>query len=197
VIAIVDTGGANIASVRNALGRLGYASELTDDVARIQSASHVILPGVGAAGSAMARIRGKGLFSELRALCQPTLGICLGMQLLFSYSEEGDASCLDVISGKVVRLDSRANLPVPHMGWNRVSRAAEKASALLEGIPEGAHFYFVHGYVAPGGEHVAAEFEYGAKFPAVVSRANFFGVQFHPERSGECGAKLLRNFLSL
>ncbi len=195
MIAIVDTGGANIASVVHALARLGAAAEVTGDPARVLAASRAILPGVGAAPEAAARLAANGLGDAVRARTGPTLGICLGMQLFFEESEEGPARGLGLLPGLVSKL-SPAGLPVPHMGWNEVARSGGD-SALLDGIPDGAHFYFVHSYAAPSGAWVEAACDYGGAVPAVVRRGNFHGTQFHPERSGDAGARVLRNFLSL
>lgn len=197
MIAIVDTGGANIASVKNALARLNYESELTADPKKIEQATHVILPGVGAAGAAMERIHRNGLFQALKELKRPTLGICLGMQILFERSTEGDVQCLGIFDGTVQKLVPEVSLTVPHMGWNRVNSIESESSKLLFGIPQGTHFYFVHSYVAPRAATLRGVFEYGGSFPALVEKENFFGVQFHPERSGVWGERLLTNFLNL
>lgn len=193
-VAIVDSGGANLASVEDALSRLGVHGRLTADAAEISKADKVILPGVGSAADAMARLRINGLVSMLRTLKQPTLGICLGMQLLFDSSEEGPTECLGIMPGAVGKIRSEA--PIPHMGWNQLMTNG-KNSPLLRGMPAGSYFYFVHSYRGPWGDWVRGWCEYGEKIPAVVERDNFFGVQFHPERSGTAGARLLENFLSL
>lgn len=194
MIAIVDTGGANIASVVNALRRLERPAELTSDPEKIRKASHVILPGVGAARDAMNRVEAGELVECLRGLKQPTLGICLGMQLLFESSEEGDAKCLGILPGRVRKIETEAALPVPHMGWNSVEATA---CPLYAGLPPSSYFYFVHSFVAPEGEWVTGRFAYGKDFTASVGQGNFFGVQFHPERSSLAGHQLLRNFLCL
>jgi glutamine amidotransferase len=194
VIAIVDTGGANLASVVNALERLGAAAEVTGDPARVRAADAVILPGVGAAPEAAARLAAGGLGDAVRGLTVPVLGICLGMQLFFDDSEEGPARGLGLLPGTVGRMAPKG-LTVPHMGWNAVTRTKE--NPLLEGIDDGSHFYFVHSYAAPAGPWVDAACDYGGPVPAVVSKDNFLGVQFHPERSGAAGARVLKNFLSL
>lgn len=193
MIAIVDTGGANLASVLNALARLGARGEVTSDPARVRAAERAILPGVGAAPEAAARLSGE-LGAAVRGLKVPTLGICLGMQLFFDESEEGPARGLGLLPGAVRRL-APAGLPVPHMGWNAVSRRGA-GEPLLDGIDDGTHFYFVHSYAAPDGPWIRAACDYGGLVPAVVRKDNFVGVQFHPERSGEAGARVLRNFLS-
>jgi glutamine amidotransferase len=195
VIIIVDTGGANLASVVHALARLGAAAEVTGDPARVQAAARAILPGVGAAPEAAARLAANGLGDAVRARTGPTLGICLGMQLFFDESDEGPAHGLGLLPGRVSKL-APPGLPVPHMGWNAVTRSLG-APALLEGIPDGTHFYFVHSYAAPSGDWVEAACDYGGAVPAVVRWGNFHGAQFHPERSGEAGARVLKNFLAL
>lgn len=148
-VAIIDNGGANIASLRHALERLGASSVLTTDVAILRGAPRVLLPGVGAAADAMERLRAAGLVEAIRVLEQPVLGICLGMQLLFGRSEEGDTACLGIIDGRVGRFADAPDLPVPHMGWNRL--AALTPDPLLDGLRAGEHVYFVHSYRAPLG----------------------------------------------
>ncbi len=195
MIIIVATGGANIASVRNAFDRLGVRSQLSKDAAEISAAERVVLPGVGAAADSMRRLKAAGLTGVLKGLKCPTLGICLGMQLLFSDSEEGATPCLGILPGTVARLKGGPGLSIPHMGWNSVS--LRRASPLFKGVFEGEHFYFVHSYAAPAGPLVSAVSEHGSEFAAAVEKDNFFGVQFHPERSGAAGAGMLRNFLAL
>jgi glutamine amidotransferase len=195
MLAIVDSGGANIASVRFALERLGVASELTADSAVIRRAERVILPGVGSAPEGMKRLQAKGLVDCVRGLKQPVLGICLGMQLLFESSEEGDTPSLGLIPGRVALLPESPGITVPHMGWNTLD--VRHASSLLKGFGASARFYFVHSYAGPVNEFTLASCTHGAYFAAVVQRGNFYGVQFHPERSGPAGAQLLRNFLEL
>jgi glutamine amidotransferase len=192
-VAIVDGGGANIASLTFALERLGASGQLTVDPAVIRSASHVILPGVGAARSAMQRLQDTGLDTLIPGLTQPVLGICLGLQLLFERSDEGDTICLGILPGAVRRFDPAAGRPVPHMGWNQVRRV--RNSALLSGIPDNSYFYFVHSYAAEMVDSTVASTEYGWPFSAVVEAGNFLATQFHPERSGPLGARVLRNFL--
>jgi len=192
---IVDTGGANIASLQLAFERLGRSAELTADAGTIERGSHVILPGVGAAADAMARLEQSGLAAVIPRLTQPVLGICLGMQLLYEASEEGGTRCLGVIPGRVRRMTPAPGRPVPHMGWNRVAQA--RAHALLDGLEAGGYAYFVHSYRAPLGEDTLAACEYGEAFTAIASRGNFHGTQFHPERSASLGSRLLANFLEL
>lgn len=193
---IVDSGGANISSLRFALGRLGCAAPLTADADQIRAASHVFLPGVGAVDEAMMRLERSGLADLVRSLRQPVLGICLGMQLLFEASDEdGGRDCLGVIPGRVRRIPGGPDRPVPHMGWNLTSLAPD--CPLFAGLPGAAHFYYVHSYAAPPGEHTVAVADYGGEFTAVVACGNFHGAQFHPERSGPSGARVLANFLGL
>ncbi len=195
MLAIVDSGGANIASVRFALERLGVAGELTVDPAVIRSAERVILPGVGSAPEGMKRLRARGLVDCVRGLKQPVLGICLGMQLLFEASEEGNTPSLGLIPGRVALLPESPGVTVPHMGWNTLD--VRRASPLLKGVDATTRFYFVHSFAGPVNEFTLAGCTHGAIFAAAVRRGNFWGVQFHPERSGAAGARLLRNFLEM
>ena len=197
MIAIIDSGGANIASVRFALERLGVDSVLTADPAVISSAERVILPGVGAAPVAMAQLARAGLVECIRSLTQPVLGICLGMQLLFERSEEGDTPLLGLVGGTCGAFDPGMGLTVPHMGWNRLLPQGEGRHPLLSGVEDGAHVYFVHSYAAPISADTVASCSYGVDFTALVARGNFMGAQFHPERSGPVGARILGNFLAL
>ena len=194
-VVLVDAGGTNIGSVRYALQRLGVDAPLTSDPAAIRAAGKVILPGVGAAGPAMARLRTLGLVEVLRGLTQPVLGVCLGMQLLCARSEEGEVDCLGLIPAVVRRLQSAPGVRIPHMGWNRLQTCSEHP--LLDGIAADAQVYFVHSYAVPPGNYTLASAIHGSPFSAVVARGNFFGMQFHPERSSAVGARLLRNFLAL
>jgi len=192
-VAIIDSGGANIASLRAALARLGAESQVTSDPEVIQRAARVLLPGVGSAHNAMARLRGTGLDRLIPTLKQPLLGICLGMQILFDMSEEGPANGLAVIPGRVEKLQFAPGLPVPHMGWNQLQEM--KADPLLDGVTSLDYVYFVHGYAVPAGTWTVATTDYGSSFTAVARRDNFCGTQFHPERSGLVGARILANFL--
>jgi imidazole glycerol-phosphate synthase subunit HisH len=199
-VVVIDSGGANLASLLFALQRLGEQAEVSTDAMRIRAASHVLLPGVGAAHDAMARLRAKGLDAVIPTLVQPLLGICLGMQLLFDASEEaiGDAretAGLGVVPGKVLRMSAAPGQPVPHMGWNQLQPL--RADPLFDGIGAGAYMYFVHSYAAPVTPDTLAASDYGGTFTAAVKRGNFRGVQFHPERSATVGARLLANFIAL
>ena len=194
-VAIIDSGGANIASLELAMERLGVPAELTTDPEKLRAASHVILPGVGAAADCMSRLQRAGLVETIRELRQPVLGICVGMQLLFDSSEEGDVQCLGLLPGRVRRLPDRDNLPVPHMGWNQLEFNGK--TPLLTDIRPGDYVYFVHSYAAPVSELTLATTQYGDPFAAVVHRGNVYGAQFHPERSARIGAQLLRNFVQL
>ena len=194
-VVIVANGGANLASLQYALERLGVESCSSADAARISAASHVILPGVGAAGHAMQQLRRNGLDVVIRDLRQPVLGICLGMQLLYESSAEGATQCLGLIPGRAQRFAPAAGRPVPHMGWNSIGIVGE--SPLLTGIRAGDYAYFVHSYALPVGAATRATATYGEEFSACVASRNFYGTQFHPERSAALGARLLRNFLTL
>lgn len=194
-VAIIDGGGANIASLEFALQRLGAAGELTADPDVIRRAERVILPGVGAAADGMQKLRQSGLADLIPELKQPLLGICLGMQLLFDGSDEEDAECLGILRGRARRFTAGPDMPVPHMGWNRIKKQC--SAPLLEGIPDGAYFYFVHSFAVDVTKDTIATADYGRHFAAVVQNANFMGTQFHPERSGQYGARLLQNFLQM
>jgi imidazole glycerol-phosphate synthase subunit HisH len=192
---IIDSGGANLASLQFAFERLGARTHVSADVAQIRSAPRVVLPGVGSAGDAMGRLHKSGIAKLLPSLTQPVLGICLGMQLLFERSEEGDTDCLGILPDTVKRLQPAAGRPVPHMGWNQLSLVRE--DPLLDGIAANDYVYFVHSFAAPVSEVTLASAEYGSALSAIVRHANFWGTQFHPERSAATGARLLANFLRL
>ncbi len=194
-VAIIDSGGANIASLTFALERLGVHAVLTDDPGTIHDASHVILPGVGAAAASMERLREKQLHHLIPGLVQPVLGICLGMQLLAQSSAEGDAVCLGVLPAAARKMLGTPQNPVPHMGWSPIQVSA--SHALLEGIASGTYFYFVHSYALPPGNFTVATAMHDAELTAVLAQANFYATQFHPERSSAAGSVVLRNFLSL
>ena len=193
-LAVVDSGGANIASVMQALGHLGVEAAFTSEAEVIQRADRVILPGVGSAAAAMNKLRGTGLDQLIPHLRQPVLGICLGMQLLFERSTESDTRMLGIINSDVERLPDAQGLRIPHMGWNQVD--IRRPDPLLKGLEDG-WFYFVHSYAVPLGDWTLASSQHGETFSAVVQQDNFRGAQFHPERSAASGARLLKNFLEL
>jgi len=193
--AIIASGGANLASLCFALDRLGHEAPVTEDAALIRDASHVILPGVGAARDAMERLAKANLIDVIRDLRQPVLGICLGMQLLFTGSDEDDAACLDIIPGRAQRFDGGPELPVPQMGWNQLR--ARGACQLLSDVEDGAWAYFIHSFALPVGPYTRATTDYGSTFSSVVEQDNFFGTQFHPERSAGVGERILENFLRI
>lgn len=192
-VVIIDSGGANIASLRAALSRLGADSVVTSDHGVIQRASRVLLPGVGSAHDAMARLRMAGLDQLIPQLTQPLLGICLGMQILFERSDEGPANCLGVIPGSVGKLQSVRGRPVPHMGWNQMTQV--RPDPLLDGVSSLDYVYFVHSFAAPTSAATIAITDYGIALTSVARRDNFCGTQFHPERSGVVGSRILANFL--
>ena len=192
---IIDSGGANLASLQFAFERLGAKTEVSADATAIRSAPRVILPGVGSAGDAMARLRRNHVADLLPTLTQPVLGICLGMQLLFQSSEEGDTECLGILPTSVRRLQPKDGQPVPHMGWNQLELVHE--DPLLKGIASNDYVYFVHSFAAPVSDVTLASADYGAALSAIVRRGNFWGTQFHPERSARVGARVLANFLRL
>ena len=194
---IIPSCGSNLASLKFALERLGADVPLTEDPERIRAASHVILPGVGAAAPGMERLAAAGLVDLIPTLTQPVLGICLGMQLLFASSEEDETRCLGVIDAQVRRFPASPDHPVPQMGWNELTPVGE--SALLDGVPAGTYAYFVHSYYcAPANpDDVLATVDYGIPFTAAVQREHIYGVQFHPEKSQRTGLQILTNFLAI
>ena len=194
-VAVIKLGIGNTASVMFALERLGAKAELTSDPARIAEAERIILPGVGAAAHAMRLLSAGGLVATLRAFTRPLLGICLGQQVLFERSEEGDATGLGILSGAVTALPSSQALPAPHMGWSALH--VEQQHPLVEGVRSGDYVYFVHSYACPIARETLATAEYGRALSAIVAKDNTYGCQFHPERSGAIGARILRNFLAL
>ena len=195
---IVDTGCANLSSVKFAIERLGFTATITDDIEQIKAADKVIFPGVGSAKHAMANITEKGLIDTLQSLTQPVLGFCLGMQLMTKSSPEGgtdkEIDCLGMIPTTISPLNARGNR-LPHMGWNTLTSVANHP--VLKGINAGDYFYFVHSFAAPISEYTLASCEYGSEFSAVIGKDNFIGCQFHPERSSELGSKIIQNFLEL
>ena len=194
-VAVVDAGGANLGSVCYALERLGVRPRVVDDAAGLAGADRVILPGVGAAPEAMRRLRAQGLVEPLRQLGTPLLGICLGMQLLYERSAEGEVECLGLLPGVVRHLTPALGIRVPHMGWNRLR--VRRADRLLDGFEDGDYAYFVHSYAAPPTDDCIASSDHGREFAAIVRRGNVIGAQFHPERSSASGERLLRNFLEI
>ncbi|MFM5820453.1 imidazole glycerol phosphate synthase subunit HisH [Aeromonas sanarellii] len=202
-LVIIDTGCANLASVRMAFERLGVQPQVSSKAVDIEQADKLILPGVGTAVAAMKNLNERGLVPLIRAAKQPLLGFCLGMQMLAQASEEsmntadqgcGEIDCLGIVPGKI-RLMEVGNLRLPHMGWNQITH--DETHPLLKGIRSGSYFYFVHSYALEVTEATLATCDYGRPFTAIVGRDNFFGAQFHPERSGAAGARLLQNFLEL
>ncbi|KGJ96456.1 imidazole glycerol phosphate synthase subunit HisH [Colwellia psychrerythraea] len=202
---IVDTGCANLASVKFAVERLGYQVTVSDDVELIQQADKVILPGVGSAKHAMANIKAKNLVTVLQNLTQPVLGFCLGMQLMTESSTEGkqtsteggnseDVYCLKLIPTKVEPLKAHENR-LPHMGWNTLTHVSNHP--IFNDIAVGDYFYFVHSFAAPVSKYTIASCEYGSTFSAAIAKDNFIGCQFHPERSSTLGSKIILNFLEL
>ncbi len=195
MITVIELGCANTASVLFALDRLGAEAKLSSDQAEIAGAKKVVLPGVGAAGFAMSRIHELGLFDTIRSLKVPLLGVCLGQQLLFDGSDEGDVQCLGLIPGRVTKMEATADMVVPHMGWNQLD--VTKADPLTTGVNNGDFAYFVHSYVCPVNDWTLATSTYGAPFAAMVRKDNVWGCQFHPERSQSVGANILKNFVEL
>jgi glutamine amidotransferase len=191
-VAIIKYNAGNIRSVDHALKRLNVAAEITDDPAVIKSAQKVIFPGVGEAETTMNYLRERGLDKLIAGLKQPVLGICLGQQLMCSWSEERNTTCIGIFDQPVRLFPNR--LKVPHMGWNSLNQLRGK---LFDETLKGAYVYFVHSYYVPVCEDTAAESEYMFPFSAAMQKANFFATQFHPEKSGDPGEKILSNFLKL
>ena len=197
MISVVDSGVANLASVMAALERLNVKAEVTSDAELIGQSSHVIIPGVGAASPAMALLENKKLVTVLQKLTQPILGICLGMQLLYERSEEGEGTeCLGVIPGAIEHMTASKDTPVPHMGWNNLL-IKDQNHPLMKNVPQNSFVYFVHSFAAPVSSSTLVTTAYGSEFTSVVTYKNFFGCQFHPERSGPVGSLILKNFLDM
>ena len=193
-IAIIDYGASNLQSVANALTSIGKSFEIINDPKKLIDFDKVILPGVGAAGSAMKKLKESGFADVLPKLKIPILGVCLGLQLFADSSEEDDTKCLSIIPGKVKKFQTE--LKVPHMGWNQVELVKE--SPLTAEIPNDTFFYFVHSYyLETRDEFVVGKTAYEINFPAIIQIDNFYAVQFHPEKSGKWGLKLLANFCDL
>ncbi|WP_300286944.1 imidazole glycerol phosphate synthase subunit HisH [uncultured Alistipes sp.] len=193
MIAIIDYDTGNLRSVANALGRLGAAYTVTSRPEEILAADRVLLPGVGEASRAMAKLRERGLPDTIRSLRQPVLGICIGVQLLCRRSEEGDTECLGIFDNEVRRLDA-PGLKVPHMGWDSIERPE---SPLFAGMQTGEYVYYVHSYAPTVNGDTIATTTYGETFSAAIRRGNFYGTQFHPEKSASAGERILKNFLTL
>lgn len=191
--AIIDYNTGNLFSLISSLERVGADYRLTSDPEEILSADSVILPGVGEASNAMSELRKRDLDKVIPHIKVPVLGICIGMQLMCSRSEEGDTECLGIFPNKVLKLRGKG-IKIPHMGWNSV---ANTHSPLFTGIPEGTYFYFVHSFAPECNEFTSAITEYGELFSSALSKNNFYGTQFHPEKSGEAGERLLRNFIKI
>ena len=192
-VAIVKYNAGNTASVANALNRLGVEPVISDDAEVLRNADKVIFPGVGEASTAMAYLRERGLDAVIRSLRKPVLGVCLGMQLLCAASQENDTECLGLLPYRVKRLAGES-LKVPHMGWNSIT---DLSGTLFDRVAEGSHVYFVHGYYVEANEHATAMCHYGVSFSAAISHANFHAVQFHTEKSGMVGERILENFLKI
>ncbi len=198
MIAIIDYDTGNLRSVMNALQRAGVEFVVTSDHETLRNASKVIMPGVGEASSAMEKLRERGLVELIPTLTQPVLGICIGMQLMCNSSEEGDAQCLGIFDTEVVKLPSVTAegemLKVPHVGWDTIESLK---TPLFDGIELGSHIYYVHSYAAKVCAQTIATTTYGVEFSAALHRDNFYGTQFHPEKSGGVGEQILDNFLKL
>ena len=192
---IVKYNAGNIQSVLFALERIGVQAEVTDDIKKLQSADKVIFPGVGEASTAMDYLRARNLDKVIKDLKQPVLGVCLGMQLMCAYSEENDTECLGIFEEKVLRFDGLdANLKVPQMGWNNIY---DLKSPLMANVNENSYCYFVHSYYASLGQHTIATTDYTKPFSAALHKNNFYGVQFHAEKSADAGEQILKNFIKL
>ena len=194
-VAIVDSIGSHLASLIFALNRIGSSFEITDEIDVLNKASHIILPGVGAAKNAMTKLKQRKLIDEISKLTKPTLGICLGMQIFMDASDEDDAKCLGIISNTCRPFKNNKDYPVPHMGWNKVR--FNRDSVLTKNLKDEDYYYFVHSYYVPICSATIGISSYPIEFSAVVQKDNFFGTQFHPEKSGLSGSKILQNFVSL
>jgi imidazole glycerol-phosphate synthase subunit HisH len=193
-LAIIKYNAGNIQSVLNALERLGLEAEVTGDSEKIRAADKVIFPGVGEASSAMRSLKENNLDAIIKSLKQPVLGICVGMQLLCNHSEENDTNCLGIVPVGVRRFSSSFKLKVPQVGWNNIF---ELRSPLFKEIPESSYIYNVHSYYAEDSAYTIARCEYGIRYAAAIQKDNFYGVQFHTEKSAEVGDKIIKNFLEL
>lgn len=194
-LAVITGGGANFYSIEMALQRLSVDYRLTNDKSVIKSADGVIFPGVGNAKFAMQELQRLNLVELIQEYQKPLLGICLGMQLLYEYSEEGNLPCLGILPGKVQQFNSGAGLIVPHMGWNNLDW--QKESELTRQIAKDNDVYFVHSFFAPVNEVTVATCDYGGAFTAMAQQDNFYAMQFHPEKSGKIGEQLIKNFIEV
>ena len=194
MIAIVDYKMGNLRSVENALKRLGAEFCVTSDADVIRSADRVLLPGVGNAAEAMENLRAAGLVDVIRSLRRPVLGICVGMQVMCRHSEEGDVDCLNIFDARVRRFTPAPDLKVPHMGWNQIGNLETK---LFKGLDGGSYVYFVHSYYPELCPDTIATSSHGVMFSAALKYENFYGTQFHPEKSGDVGERIIENFLKL
>ena len=193
MIAIIDYDTGNLCSVVNALGRLGAEYTVTSDPNTIRAADRVLLPGVGEAHMAMAKLRERGLTEVIPSLTQPVLGICIGLQLMCAHSEESDTPCMGIFPNRVRKFPA-GDLKVPHMGWNTIEQLR---SPLFRDLADGTYVYYVHSYAPELGADTIATTTYGITFSGAIARDNFFGTQFHPEKSGRAGEIILQNFLKL
>lgn len=195
MIGIINYGAGNIFSLTAALARLDVAYGMVNTETDLEKYSHIIIPGVGHAGAAMLKLKNTGLVSAIKALKKPVLGICVGMQLITEHSEEGDAELLSIVPVKTKKFDKLLNIKIPHMGWNAVS---PQNNPLFGGVEDNTQFYFVHSYfIEYNPTFDIASADYGLKFSAAVQKDNFYGVQFHPEKSGKAGEQILKNFSNL
>ena len=190
MIAIIKYNAGNIRSVQNALNRLGYQSVITDDKAEILSADKVIFPGVGEASTAMKYLKEKGLDEVILAIEKPMLGICLGLQLMCDHSAEGDTKCLGIFDAEVKKFPPKEK--VPHIGWNSFSTVS---GDLFKGIQANSDMYYVHSYYVPENDFSIANTDYGIKYSGAIKKDNFYACQFHPEKSGDIGEQILKNFI--
>ncbi|GAK93784.1 imidazole glycerol phosphate synthase amidotransferase subunit [Nonlabens ulvanivorans] len=198
MIAIVKYNAGNIGSVTNALNRLGIENKVTDDPAELKAADKVIFPGVGEAGTAMNYLRERGLDQVIRELKQPVLGICLGMQLMCSHSEEGDTACLGIFDTTVKKFPATAGMKVPHMGWNSLNtEVVDQQSSILQGLKPDADVYYVHSYYAEVCKNTVTACDYILPFSSVLQKDNFYATQFHPEKSAGIGEQILKNFIEI
>jgi imidazole glycerol-phosphate synthase subunit HisH len=193
-VALIDYGAGNVQSVLYALQRLGVEAQVTADAALIRQADKVVFPGVGHAGAAMQSLRQQGLDHVIKGLTQPVLGICVGMQLLCRHSEEDDTEGLGIIDAAVKKFAPIQQLKVPQMGWNSIGQLQGR---LFDGVAVGAYVYYVHSYYVETGSHTTAVTQYGLPYSAAVQQGNFYGVQFHAEKSAAVGEKILQNFLTI